>query len=196
MIELPEDVSQAPSLEIAAERLGQILGLKQPAPLNATQRALDNPLYARALLTARKMPAVRQQLLVAPETVNITPLAGIESKPPPASSLQIIAKSAAAVLKWGADGLKHAEPWVIERRLSACGRCEFQTDAPDTLIYRGAKVVVGKDAKICEQCACLTNTKAALAIEHCPEKDLANPELSRWQEPWVDTDKLSKWPWR
>lgn len=47
MIEFPEDVSQAPSLEVAAERLGEILGLKQPAPLNATQRALDNPLYAR-----------------------------------------------------------------------------------------------------------------------------------------------------
>lgn len=96
----------------------------------------------------------------------------------------------------GADGLKHAEPWVVERRLSACGRCKFQTDAPDTSIYRGAKVVVGKDAKICEQGDCPTNTMAALAIEHCPEKDLANPELSRWQEPWVDTDKLSKWPWR
>lgn len=196
MIKLPKEVSKAPSLEEAASRLGHILGLAEPAPLEATQRALDNPLYARALLTARKMPAVRWQLLVAPETVNIAPLAGIERKPQPASSLQIMAKAAAATLKWGAEGLQHAEPWVIERRLLACSGCEFQTDAPDTLIYRGAKVVVGKEAKICTQCDCLTNTKAALATEHCPAKDLADPALSRWQEPWVDTDKLSKWPWR
>ena len=194
MIELPESVLNASSTEKAAEALGQILGLDEAAPLEATRRAIKNPIYAQALLAARKMPAVRQQLLVAPETVTIAPPAG-QTKPPK-SSARVAAKAAAATLKWGAEGLKHAEPWVIERRLAACSNCEYQVDAPDTLIYRGAKVIVGDDAKICAQCDCLTNTKAAMETEHCPEKDPNDPSLSRWQEPWVDPATLSKWPWR
>ena len=196
MIELPDTVINAATPEEAAAALGEVLGLKKPAPLEATQRALDDPLYARALMSARNVPSLRQQLLLAPDSISISPAAGEEKAKPSPSSLKVAAKAAGAVLKWGAEGLKHAEPWVIERRLAACNSCEFQTDAPDALVYRGVKVVAGKDAKICTQCDCLTNTKAALATEHCPEKDPDNPEMSRWQEPWVDPDKLSKWPWR
>lgn len=196
MVELPGAVTDATTLPEAAAALGDLLGLEKSAPLDATQRALDDRLYARALLSARNIPQLRQQLLMAPDTINIAPAAGEKRPATTSSNLKLAAKAAAAALKWGAEGLKHAEPWVIERRLAACNSCEFQADAPDTLMYRGVKVAVGKDAKICTQCECLTNTKAALATEHCPEKSTENPDLSRWQEPWLDTDKLSKWPWR
>jgi hypothetical protein len=196
MTTLPDDIRTAPSEEVAAQRLGTLLGLAKPAPLAATRRALKDPLFARALITARKIPAVRDQLLIAPDTARIAPASGLDTPHTPSSSARIVAKAASATLKWGMEGLRHAEPWVIERRLAACNDCEFQDDAPDTLVYRGAKVVVGKDAKICKRCHCLTNTKAALSTEHCPERDTKNPALSRWGEPWVDPKELSGWPWR
>ena len=203
MHDLPDDIRNAASLEAAAARLGALLELGHPAPLPATRRALADAAFARALLTSRKLVAIRDQMLTAPDTVRIAPPARPGAPPlappppsaPPASA-QVMAKAAGAVLKWGMAGLRHADPWVIERRLAACNACEFQADAPETLLYRGAKVVVGKDAKICTRCHCLTNTKAALASEHCPERDPANPELSRWGAPWVDPETLSGWPWR
>jgi len=194
MIALPATVTQAATLEDAAKALGEILELGGPAPEQATQRAIDNPVYAKALLAARKMPQVRNQLLIAPETVSIaTP--DEKTAPRESSNLKAASKAAKAMLKWGAEGLRHSEPWVIERRLAACKACPHQEDAPDTLVYRGAKVVVGKDAKICAKCDCLTNTKAAMATEHCPEKDPENNDLSRWQEPWIDVSEDAKWPW-
>ncbi len=201
MTTLPDDIRDAPSEDVAAARLGALLGLDRSAPLPATRRALQDALFARALITARKIPAVRDQLLAAPETARIAPGPGQDAPPasdpaPAPSSVQLGAKAAGAVLKWGMEGLKHAEPWVIERRLAACNACEFQDDAPETLVYRGAKVVVGKDAKICTRCHCLTNTKAALSTEHCPERDPQTPDLSRWAEPWVDPETLPGWPWR
>jgi hypothetical protein len=197
--ELPDDIRNAASLEEAAARLGALLGLDHPVPLPAARRALADAPFARALLTSRKLAAIRDQMLAAPETVRIAPSSEPRARAPfsaPSPSARILAKAAGTVLKWGMAGLSHAEPWVIERRLAACNGCEFQADAPDTLLYRGVQVVVGKDARICTRCRCLTNTKAALATEHCPERDPANPELSRWGAPWVDPETLSGWPWR
>lgn len=176
---LPAEIAQAVSIEEAAERLGALLGLDGAAPLAATRRALDDPRYARALLSSRKLPRLRAQLLAAAA--------------PPAGA--IAAKAAGGILKWGMQGLRHAEPWRIERRLAACARCAFQAPAPETLVYRGARVLVGKDAKICTACHCLTNTKAALATEHCPVQDPADPSLSRWGEPWLPPEKHPKGPW-
>ena len=79
---------------------------------------------------------------------------------------------------------------------AACNACEFQAEAPDTLVYRGAKVAVGKDAKICTICNCLTNTKAAISTESCPEPDPERPELSRWGEVWTDPAGHPDGPWR
>ncbi len=184
---LPEDILKAPTIEAAAERLGELLGSESPPPVPAVRRALTDPLFARALLATRKMPEALAMLLAAPDEGRITP--------PPPSSAKIVGQAAGALLKWGMEGLKHAEPWAIERRLAACAACEFQAKAPDTLVYRGAKVAVGKDAKICLACNCLTNTKAALATERCPRQDPANPELSRWGEPWIPLEKHDKGPW-
>lgn len=184
-------------LSLAAERLGRELGLEGPAPAVATRRALADSDFARALRAVRKMPELRDQMLAAPETARIRSVEAARSVPasvpPPPSSAKLAAKAAGAVLKWGMDGLKPAQPWVIERRLAACAACEFQVPAPDTLVYRGTKVVAGKDAKICVRCHCLTNTKAAISTENCPEKDPQNPSFSRWQEPWVET--TTSWLW-
>ncbi len=184
------DVASAATLEEAAARLGTLLELGRPAPLSATRRALADSNFARALVGVRKMPAVRDRLLAS----EIRAAGASTSIAPPAA--QSAVRAAGAVLKWGMEGLRPAMPWVIERRLAACNDCEFRAEAPDTLIYRGAKVLVGKDAKVCTVCACLINTKAAISTERCPEPDPAHPERSRWGEPWTDPSEHPDGPWR
>jgi hypothetical protein len=183
---LPRDIVAAETVEEAARRLGEALGLPGPAPMAATRHALDDPRYARALMTTRKLPALRDQFLAAP---------GAAAPAPPPSSAGLVAKAAGSLLKWGMEGLRPAEPWVIQRRLAACAACEFQVSAPDTLIYRGARVAVGTGATICDRCHCLINTKAAISTEHCPEQDPARPALSRWGEPWVPPEEHPEGPW-
>lgn len=184
---LPPEIVDAPSLEVAAERLGATLGLDGAAPLAAARHALAEPLYARALLATRKLPALRDRFLASPGETRIS-----DASPSPAA---LARKAAGGLLKWGMEGLKPAEPWVIKRRLAACNACEFQAPAPDTLVYRGAKVAVGKDAKICTLCHCLTNTKAAISTEHCPAQVPGDAGLSRWGEPWLPPEEHPEGPW-
>lgn len=185
MFRLPREIADATDPEEGARRLGEALELTGPAPRAALARALADPRYAAALFATRKLPAARDRLLaVAGEAASVPP-----------GALKVAAKGAAALLKWGMAGFEHAKPWVIERRLAACRSCPFEADAPDTLIYRGATVAVGKDARICTACNCLTNTKAALATEHCPERDPADPALSRWGETWISPEEAPEGPW-
>lgn len=189
---LPEEITGAPSLEEAQEKLGQHLGLPGPAPKAATERARKDALFARALHNLRNMPDLRDRVLMEAEAMKVND-APSEVRDP--STGKVVKKAAAALLKWGAEGLHPSEPWLIESRLAACNACDKQVPAPETLIYRGAKVVVGQDAKICATCHCLTNTKAAIPTEKCPEKDPDNPELSRWGEPWVPVEEHPEGPW-
>ena len=182
---LPDEVTRAATIAEASERLGALIGLAGPAPEPATRRALAEPLFARALMATRKMPALRDRFLAS---------AAAEAKGTPGAAA-LAAKAAGATLKWGMAGLKPAEPWVIERRLAACAACEFQAPAPDTLVYRGARVATGPDAKICTVCHCLTNTKAALSTERCPKQDPEDATRSRWGEPWVDPADHPEGPW-
>lgn len=186
---LLDEIAHAPSIDEAARRLGERLNLGGPAPIAATRRAVNEPLFARALLATRKLPGIRDRLLAAPHASRV----GGASQPP--SSGEVAAKAAGSVLKWGMAGLRPAEPWVIERRLAACNGCEHQAPAPDTLIYRGVRVAVDKDAKICTLCHCLTNTKAAISTERCPDPDPADPTRSRWGETWVPPEQHQQGPW-
>lgn len=192
-VSLLGEVAAAATIEEASARLGALLELDGSAPFPVTRRVLEDPDFARALVSVRKLPAVRDRLL-AGEIQVAAPASATAPRPP--SAAQSVVHAAGAVLKWGMEGMRPAMPWVIERRLAACNACEFQADAPDTLIYRGAKVVVGKDAKICTVCACLTNTKAAISTERCPKPDPGRPELSRWGEPWTDPAEHPDGPWR
>lgn len=193
MTTLQDDLRAAGSIEDAAARLGDALGLDGPAPLPATRRALSDAQFAKAIFALRNMAPQRDQMLAAPHSARITGQNRAGASP---SSARVLAKAAGAVLKWGMEGLQHAPPWVIERRLAACNACEHQAPAPDTLIYRGARVAVGPDAKICTLCHCLTNSKAALASEHCPARDTADPAQSRWGEPWIDPSAHPTWLWQ
>ena len=187
---LPPDIVNAPTPEGAAKRLGKALGLSGPAPVAATRRALSEALYAKALWSSRKIPALRDQLLAAADQMRIS---GSADNTP--TTAQLVGKSIKGALKWGMEGLKPAEPWVIQRRLAACLACPHNVPAPDKLVYRGAKVVVGKDATICDACHCLVNTKAAISTELCPEKHPDRPGLSRWEEAWVPPKEHPEGPW-
>lgn len=180
---LPAEIVDADTLEEAALRLGILLELPTAAPLAATRRALDQPEYARGLVASRKIPTLRDRLLAAADPAPVPSSAGL------------IGKAASSVLKWGMDGLRPAEPWVIQKRLAACQRCEFLAPAPDSLVYRGAKVAVGPNARICTSCHCLVNTKAAISTEKCPEPAPGDPAQSRWGEPWVAPSEHPEGPW-
>jgi hypothetical protein len=181
----PESIRTAANLDEAARGMGAFLGIDGGLPLPAARRALDDPRYAAALIATRKMPQVLAQLLARhTEAAAVAP-----------GTLATLSKAASAALKWGMSGLQQAKPWVIERRIAACTACDHLAPAPDTLLYRGAKVVAGPDAKICGLCHCLVNTKVALATELCPDRDSADPERSRWGEPWVPPEKHLKSPW-
>jgi len=184
---LPADFHASASVEEAAETLGKLLGLAGTAPVSAARKALDDPLFARALWAARKFPDLRDRLLHQPAEMRVTA--------PAPSNAAIVTKAVGSLLKWGMEGMKPASPWIIERRLAACNGCVFQAPAPETLIYRGARVAVREDARICTSCNCLTNTKAVISTEHCPERDPENPELSRWGEPWIDPKDHPPGPW-
>ena len=192
---LPEDLKNAVSVSEACERLGAHLHLGGPAPEPATRRVLADASYARAVFAVRAIPAVRDQLLAAAGTLRIAPPVGRPAAGASPTPLKLAANAAGSLLKWGMDGLKHAEPWVIDRRLAACAACEHQAPAPDTLIYRGAKVLAGKDSKICTLCHCLTNTKAAIATEQCPDRHPSDAGLSRWGDPWVPIENHPEGPW-
>lgn len=196
---LPFGIAAAATAEEAARLLGQALELPDAAPLEATRRALRDPLYARALWSSRKIPALRDQIIAAASRIRISDTdgdphsAGAASGRPSAAALA--GKAAGSLLRWGMAGLKPAPPWVIERRLAACAACPHQKPAPDRLIYRGAEVFAGKDARICGICHCLTNTKAAISTELCPGPDPENPETSRWGDPWVPPENHVAGPW-
>ena len=190
---LPAEIADAASPEEASARLGAWLGLAGPAPAAATRRALAEPRFALALAGARNLPEMRDALLNG--TLAVPPAAPPRAPATPPSGPRAVAKAAGAVLKWGMEGLKPSAPWVIERRLAACAACPNQAPAPDTLVYRGAQVVVGKDARICTVCGCLTNTKAAIATELCPDRDPVDPARSRWGDPWVPPQQHPEGPW-
>lgn len=178
-LELPNEIPAAGNIEESARLLGEVLGLSSSAPIPATRRAIDDPRYASALLATRKLPEIRDKLLY-------------QDSP---SNSHIIRKASSGMLKWGMDGMKPAPPWVIERRLKACNSCVHQIPAPAKLIYRGVEVATGKDAKICEVCDCLTNTKAAIVTEHCPVKNPENHLFSMWGETWVPPEQHPTGPW-
>ena len=192
---MPAEIAGAASPEEAAARLGAWLGLAGPAPTAATRRALDDPRFALALAGSRNLPEMRDALIAG--TLAVPPEAPPPSPalPPARPALRAVAKAAGAVLKWGMDGLRPAAPWVIERRLAACAACPNQAPAPKTLVYRGIQVVAGKDARICTLCGCLTNTKAAISTELCPDRDPTAPSLSRWGEPWTPPEDHPAGPW-
>lgn len=185
---LPDEITKAKDLSEVAQKLGLHLGLDSPAPLAAAKRACSDELYARALHSLRKLPQMRDLVLAAANDVKT-------NEPSGPTNSELVKKAANSVLKWGMDGLKPSEPWIIEKRLAACNACDKQVPAPNTLIYKGATIAVGKDAKICATCNCLTNTKAAIPTEKCPERAMDNPNLSRWGEPWEPIEEHPEGPW-
>lgn len=184
---LLNDLRKAPDLQTAASQLGTVLGLGKAAPEEVTKRVLDDPSFGQMLIGLRNLPEMRDRVLAKAMQDSAA-----EAHPRP---IKVVKQAAKSVLRWGMEGMKPAEPWVITQRIATCNACEYQVPAPETLIYRGAKVVAGKDAKICSVCNCLTNTKAAISTERCPVKSDENPEESKWGEPWVDVADHPKGPW-
>lgn len=180
--QLWREVRNAPNSEDAAKKLGECLGLDGAASPQLTERVLADSQFGKMLIGLRNIPEMRDRLIA--EQPRVKP-----------KTVDVLKQATKGALKWGMKGLKPAEPWVIGRRLAACNACEHQVPAPDTLVYRGAKVLVGKDAKVCEICNCLTNTKAAISTERCPKRSEEDPGQSKWNEPWVDPQDHAQGPW-
>lgn len=73
---------------------------------------------------------------------------------------------------------------VVEHRLAACAACPHRSDAPRTVTYSIAAVLLRpRDRWICKLCGCFLARKAAYAEAECPATIGTDPSITRWQLP-------------
>lgn len=84
--------------------------------------------------------------------------------------------------KWLASRQQTVDDAVLARRLAACSSCPKRQPAPDHLLYRFGRRVVGADSDdICSECGCFVLSKAKRHVENCPVE--LRDGISRWEEP-------------
>jgi hypothetical protein len=181
------DFREAESFEEARASLGDMLGLDAPVEAEVARRALVDPKYAMYLMMVRESPALRDKLLNHPGNEDYAaPASPRRSEaPPPQGAAALSAQAVRSMAKWARTGFRKADEEMIARRWAACQACEFLTDPPKSLVYRGLTLIMGSESKICSACGCLARKKAAMPTEACPRADPVNPALTRWGEPLV-----------
>src|SRR3546814_12573646 len=109
------------------------------------------------------------------------------SVPPPEpeaqSSVQLSAKAARALGKWGASGFRKLDPAEFEARWATCQACPNLTAAPHQIVYQGLKILGSEDQSICGKCGCTAKAKARLSTETCPDIDPDAPTRTRSGQP-------------
>ncbi|WP_160710826.1 hypothetical protein [Chitinophaga solisilvae] len=149
---------------------GKLLGMTGPVPSAVLKKAIDSEKYASYLISASNNPKYLELMFNMPADVQ-------EDK----SNLQVLAKAASSLLKWGKSGFGFAPEEVFEKRFSACVSCEYLREAPDKVVY---KLAMSKqtDDRICSACGCVASRKARLRSESCPVRNEKDPSLNRWGE--------------
>ncbi|MBC7862179.1 MAG: hypothetical protein IAF38_04340 [Bacteroidia bacterium] len=159
----------------------QILGLNEPVSEEVLKAAVQNEIYARNLLVSKDSPEMLEILLKNPVK---TSLANKEH-----STMELVAKAATALLRWGKTGFNIVNQAVLERRENACLSCpnlqEAKSIAQKIVPSLAQKNVAGHRTgkKICALCGCNVSNKMRLPSEACPDKNPENSNQSRWGEP-------------
>lgn len=173
------------SREALRAHLRDWLSTQAPISDQVLAALLISPRYAHKLGSLRDYPQAVEHLLAHPPLAPLTILDGIGREPRPAEppgDASLAVKAGASALRWIGEGLRLADGPVRERRWAACMACPHMADPPARLTYRVAGAMAGSK-KICRLCGCNVRIKGRLPHERCPDRDPANPALSRWGEP-------------
>ena len=182
---LLEPIYKAETIGEARDRLGEILELTDPPRTAVTLRVLTDPTFAEKLVAVRKFPAWRDNLLADPKNSAFEP----PDRPldedevnarPVTSTVALVKKSSASLLRWAAAGFQKAEPAIVEKRKAACLSCDQLVEPPNSFPYKIAKTFAGSDRRICAACGCVVSKKILMATETCPLADTEDPKRSRW----------------
>jgi hypothetical protein len=172
--------------EQARVAAAEYVGLPGSLPAPALRRALVEDRYCRVLLAFRGNLPRLQGLVDHPD--NRAYALPEDCAPAPVttdSSTAGLVKEAGRALKdWAAAGFRTADPETYERRTAACAGCPELTEPPVKWVYKVA-LATASDDRVCGACGCVASRKARLVTEHCPRRDPARPDLSRWGEPFT-----------
>ena len=180
-----EPIYAAETIGEARDRLGNLLDLADPATTAVTLRVLADSTFAEKLASVRKFPAWRDQLLADPKNDAFAP----PDRPlnedevntrPVTSTVGLVKKSSAALLRWAAAGFKKTEPEIVEQRQAACLSCDQLVEPPNSFPYEVAKVFSDGDRRICAACGCVVAKKILMATETCPLADTEDTNRTRW----------------
>ncbi|WP_460060531.1 hypothetical protein [Streptomyces sp. YKOK-I1] len=179
--------------EQARAAAGEYVGLPSPLPAPALRRAMVEDTYCFVLLAFRGNQSQLRELVDHPDN---RPYELPEDSAPGAttevaatetanrSTAGLVVEAGKALNRWAAAGFRTVDPETYERRTAACAACPELTEPPVKWVY---KVVMakGSDDRVCGACGCVASRKARLVSEQCPRRDPAEPELTRWGEPFA-----------
>lgn len=184
---LLEPVYAAETVGEARDRLSKVLGLHERTTLAVTLRVLADSAFAEKLISVRNFPNWRDSLLTDPTNAAFEPMDQPQEDEgdvlPVTSTVALIKKSSAALLRWGASGFQKTEPEIAEKRKAACLSCDQLTTPPNRLPYKIAQSLSRGDQRICTACGCVVAKKILMATERCPLANPQKPHLSRWGDP-------------
>lgn len=191
---LLEPIRKAETIREAQSKLGEILDLNGPAPVAVTLRVLIDSGFAEKLVTMRKFPDWRDRFLADPTNaafeLTADPLAQSEENAYSVNStVALIKKSSASLLRWGAAGFQKAEPAIVEKRKAACLSCDQLVESPSSLPYQIARSFAGSDRRTCAACGCVVAKKILMITETCPLADPDDPNHSRWGDFIIQPDQ-------
>lgn len=192
---LLEPIYKAETIGEARDKLGEILELAGPAKMTVTLRVLADSAFAEKLISVRKFPSWRDDLLADPSNSAFEPADQPSDEDevnarPLTSTVALVKKSSAALLRWAAAGFQKAEPAIVEERKAACLSCDQLVEPPNSFPYQIAKTFAGHDRRICAACGCVVSKKILMATETCPLAGTEDPTRSRWGDLMVQPDQV------
>jgi hypothetical protein len=175
-----EETHTAEPIEEQRARLGELLGLDEPAPADVLVSAIEDREYARNLMLCKDTPPLRDFLLQNPP---------LRAEPPPGeapekSARELLGAASKSFWAWTRSGFSVVDEETYERRFGTCLECPHLVDPPSRGLYKviGA---TGSDvtSKICELCGCVASRKARLPTDTCPAPHAELEGVNKWGEP-------------
>lgn len=173
------------SLPEMCGKLGEVLGMDKPVPMQVLLRAVDDPVFANDLITSRGAPGFLSALFDDRRTRAYT--SAVEENQ--ATSLALAGKAASALMRWGKAGFSTVDEAVLERRETACVNCPNLADPKNVLqkLLPSAETANKPGSRlggsICSLCGCIAGKKIRLPTESCPDAHPVASGVTRWSEP-------------
>ncbi|MEV5043494.1 hypothetical protein AB0N20_02055 [Streptomyces griseoincarnatus] len=177
--------------EQARAAAAEYIGLPHPLPAPALRRAMVEDTYCFVLLAFRGNQQRLRELVDHPDNRpyelredSAPATAGTQTATANRSTAGLVVEAGKALNRWAAAGFRTVAPETYERRTAACAACPELTEPPVKWVYKVA-MAKASDDRVCGACGCVASRKARLVSERCPRRDPADPELTRWGEPFA-----------